>query len=371
MPPIKTLDDLKKLAEEAEENHPLHEPEVPEEDPAPEPNPEVDPEVAAVQTAGDDPAPELEAEPVDDVHVDPAPEGDDVTPPTEDDVTPPTEDLYQMDRKYTSLKQEYEIPEWAASGVKNEEQAKELKEVYVKAQGVDFLNEKNEKLVTERDSLKNDFESANSTLKYLDHLVNTKDFENIQKMARISDDQVLERAAQILNLKELTPEQQAAYNNQAAQRNKNYFAEVENANLRQQVNEQSSQSHVGLLDQQLVKPDVSEISNFYDSKIGQAGSFRKRVIDTAAKVEWESQGKTVLTPEQAVEMVLKEVKPFYSPVQEPVATPAQAMTTPSQPAVDPRTKPTIPTMSGGSKSPAKKVFKSIQDLKDHAATFED
>jgi len=281
----------------------------------------------------------------------------------------PAADLYKMDRSYKSLDKDYEIPEFAAAGVKNEEDAKALRDVYEKAQGVDFLKEKNTGLKTERDGYKENFEKNNQTLQYLDHLVQNKDVANIQKMARLTDDDVLNRAAEILEIKNLTPEQQQAYTNNVAQRNQNYFSQLENATLRQQLDNSSSHSQSELLDQTLVTPDVSEISNFYDSKMGQAGSFRKRVIDTAAQVEMSSQGKNVLTPQQAVDMVLQEVKPFFSPKEEKIEPVAEATSTTTQ--VDPRSKPVIPSVKGGSKSPAKKVFKSIQDLKDHAAKMDD
>lgn len=373
---IKSLDELKELAAQAEETNEVLDPmEEVEQDLEAKATNEESEDVETTEETTEEPEQETKEATADSEEIE-----EEET--SLEETTQDTEDLYKMDRKYKSLDQEFEIPEWAAAGVKSEEQANELKDIYQRAAGVSFLKEKNETLRGERDDFKGKFDETNQTLQYLDQLVENKDLANIQKMARLSDDDILNRAAEILEVQKLTPEQQQAYNNQVAQRNQNYFNTLENANLKQQLQQSSSQSHEELLGQELTKPEVSEIINFYDTKMGQSGAFRQKVIDHAVRLEQESLAKgqlQSLTPAEAVAAVLGEVKPFFTPQkleQTPAKTPtetpnATVETQTKTPVVDPRSKPVIPKVGGGAKSPAKKVFKSIQDLKDHAASFED
>lgn len=381
MPPIKSLDELKELAANAagttvEELDPMQaiEDEVE--------NPDAPNEQEAEQALQGDSGSEEETEEAKQ-EVEGKEETSTETPSETGEEAEVAEEnadaeIFNFDRKIKSVDKEYEIPEWVAKNVSNEEEAKELREVYEKAHGIDFIKSKNEHLKTEVNEFKEKYETNENVLKYMDNLVTNKDVANIQKMTRLSDDDILQRAHEILQVKDLTPEQQQAYNNQVEARNQLYQQKLENDRLTAQIGSTQAQSHEQSLNSELSKPEVQEIMNFYDGKLGKVGSFKEKIIGYAANIERETGGKTVLTPEQAVNAILGEVKPFFIPNQatKEEQVPVEEAQAPAQPQAmaaqaDPRKKPVIPKISGGQKSPAKRVFKSIQDLKDHAATFDD
>lgn len=382
MPPIKSLDELKELAAQAEGSNEVLDPmqEVEQEVEDPDAPNEKEAEQALQQDSGS----EQETEEVEQEVEGETQEVSEASSETgeeepELEETPNADaEIFNFDRKIKSVDKEYEIPEWVAKNVSNQEQADELREIYQKAHGIDFIKSKNEHLKTEVNEWKGKYDQNENVLKYMDNLVANKDVANIQKMTRLSDDDILNRAHEILQLKDLTPEQRNAYNSQVEARNQLYQTQLENDRLKTQFDNTQAQSHEQSLNSELSKPEVQEIVNFYDAKLGKSGAFREKVIGYAQGIEQRSQGKTILTPEQAVSAVLGEVKPFFTPTQATqeqtvTQTTTQAHAQPQAQAaqVDPRSKPVIPKVSGGQKSPAKKVFKSIQDLKDHAATFED
>lgn len=111
------------------------------------------------------------------------------------------------------------------------------------------------------------------------------------------------------------------------------------------------------------RPDVSEVAKNYDARVGQPGAFMKEVIGRGAY--HEAVSKTVITAEQAVNEVLQllgsgagnasasGINPSPQAQQGGVVTQVQ--------------KPTISAFAGqGGRSPAKKVFTRIDDIRKHA-----
>jgi len=277
---------------------------------------------------------------------------------------------FAPDLSFKALDQEHKMPEWLASSITSKEQEEQLREVFQKAEGLAHIKSKNEHLKGQIEQIQPQFEEANSTLSYLDHLVNAKDLDNIQKMARLSDDDILNHAAKILQKQELTPEQQQAYNNEIENRNSQYFTTQENATLRDNQYQQYVQSQEQILDQTLNTDAIKPYVDFFNGKVGETSNFKREVIEYAAKIQNDTQGKTILTVDQAVQGFLQQrVKPFY---QEPTTAtdktvesevPATEPQNSVTPPVDPREKQVMPTVRGGaSKSPAKPIFNSIADI---------
>jgi hypothetical protein len=338
------------MAESDESDESVETPPVEEEPPVEEPT-----EEPPAEEPAEEPKEELSQEPS---------EGDTPTEP------------YTPDLTYKALDQEHKMPDWLAKTIDSKEKEDELREIFQKAEGLAHVKSKNEHLKSEIETIKPQFEEQTNTLNYLDYLVANKDLDNIQKMARLSDDDILNHAAKILERQGLTPEQQQAYNNEIENRNSQYFLSQENATLRNNQYSQLVQSQEQLLDQALNGDEVKKYVDFYNERVGDQTNFKKSVIDYAAQIEQRTNGKTILSVQEAIDGFLSsQVKPFYQEPQGQTEQPQQTATpanpeTNVVPPVDPREKEVMPTVRGGaSKSPAKPVFKSIQDIIDHREKY--
>jgi hypothetical protein len=309
---------------------------------------------------------------------------EEIVPPVEpeEEIVPPVEgeeppaEPYTPDLSYKALDQEHKMPEWLKDTITSKEREDEIREIFQKAEGLSHVKSKNEHLKSELETIRPAYEEQSATLNYLDHLVNTKDLENIQKMARLSDDDILNHAAKILEKQGLTPEQQAAYNSEIENRNSQYFMSQENATLRQNQYSQQVQSQELQLEQALNSDDVKKYVDFYNERVGDQTNFKKSVIDYAADIEKRTNGKTSLSVQEAIDGFLqKNVKPFYVEPTKQMEAPAEQATpaNPTEtvlPPVDPREKQVMPNVQGGaSKSPAKPVFKSIADIVAHREKY--
>lgn len=361
-----TLDDLKEKAArlEAEENGLEYESEN--DDPV-LPEGEPDPAVAELNTSDDEdpePAPE-DPEPVpEDENADPI---DPVRP--EDEV--PEEGEFAFEKTVKVMDKEHEIPDFLAKSITNEEQYKEAKEMVERFHGLDAVKEKRDFFKAKSVEAQTALDQTNQNLDFLDSLLEKGDMQTFQKAVKITDELVLKRAAEIIQYRELTPQQKAEYDNNVQSKQRLYALEHQNNDLRQsQEAEQISKSETEL-NSVISNENYQPVAAQFDAVHGY-GAFRNEVIQRAANAQQRSNGKEIWTPQQAVEETVK-VLGFQSSQTQAPQTPEQQVPTNQSPEtkVIVRNKPTIPKIGGGSKSPVKKVPKSIDDLRRMADEMDD
>lgn len=355
MPQVKSLEDLRNLAEEAEEKE-LNEP-------AEYPDP-VEPSEEPVE-----PEPEDPSEPVDPSEEDPA------EPNEENPVDPAEPTEFSFDGKIKVMDSEVEVPEFLKNAVSSEEDAQVVKELFEKAHGLDAVKEKRDHYKTQSSEWEKKFNESNQeltktneNLDFLDNLIKTGDMVTFQQYAGINDEAILKRAAEIIQYKELTPTQKAEYDRNIQSRQRQYALEFENQELRQTHNNSEVQKTSDALDEQL-SSSFSEVASSYDKDNGY-GSFRQEVVKTAMAVE-QRTGKS-LSPQEAIELTVRSFGlPLSQAPQNPEPTQQPAQEVPVNERVVVRdAKPTMTNVKAGNKSPVKAKVKSIDDLRKLAAQFD-
>ena len=252
--------------------------------------------------------------------------------------------------------QEGEFPEFLRESIKTKEQEDEVRTIFAKAKGLDFVKPRFERL---RDSYKN-LDNAHSTvMDGIDELKShyqRKDFDSFFARLQIPQEQVLQWVLEKVNYAELPPEQRAVYDARRDADRRAWDAETRLSAMEGRTLEATQNAKHLALDASLTRPDISAIVTAFDSRAQKQGAFRE-AVRSFGELEWyRSQGKVDLSPEQAIQAVIAQYglspaafapAPGLSPQGSPAApaSPQPGVITP------PAATPVIPNVSGRANTP--------------------
>ena len=247
----------------------------------------------------------------------------------------------------------------------NKDNHPKIKELYEKAFGLDYakkrltdydeqfkgLNEKSKKL-----------ESFETLSQQLDTMLDKGDFTSFQKTLQISDEMVMKRAMDILKTKEMSPAERQDWENRQASQAQFYNLEQQNQAYQKQLMSHSISQRQSQLDSILGSPELQSVVNDFDARAGKPGAFKERVWAHGATT-YNTQ-KIDLSPEEAVRGFLD-----FANIKLGTVANANAQAQVASPATLASPKETLPNISSSGKSPAKKVFSSIDELRKAAANL--
>jgi len=237
----------------------------------------------------------------------PTPEQDDVSDVPDQEPQPEGEPLaaepeYTPDYHYKVYGEEKEIPEMFRGLIKDKETEEQVRSYLSKADGFEPLKSKYETARTERDDFRTKFEGLSGDVQKLNHFMKS-DRLAAYEMLGISQEQLLEDASKLINVREMEPEQRAEWERQRKVQTENYDIQNKMSFLEQQNQELMRQQHEFKLDQVLTRPEVEAVRSHYDSKFG-AGAFKNKVVHNAYVI-YNQTGED-LTPERAVQQMVDE-----------------------------------------------------------------
>jgi hypothetical protein len=274
-----------------------------------------------------------------------------VESPATEQVAPvvPQAPVYTPNFKYSVKGQEKEIDEMFRSLIKDAESEKKIKDLFEKADGIDFVKQ-------DRDALKTEYKGfKEQTIPYLQtyHKFTTlRDNGNLGaalQVAGISDEQVFEYALQKLEM-EKNPSQANLYKTHTEASLK--AIDMESKLQRYEQQEQMQQQHAFMQEIENSIASVKDIATQVDMKLGKAGVFKEEVI---AHGILEYNKGNILTVAQATEAIVNKYKPFITPT---TTTPAQ-----SAPQATQAKAPIMPNLGTSNVSVIKQKPKNIEDLK--------
>lgn len=269
--------------------------------------------------------------------------------------------------KFKVLDKEHEIDPLFHSLIKDADTEKKIKEMHEKAFGLDsvkvdrqLLKEKIEKHYA---PLEQKFQGTLKGLQKVDNMIANEDYDNFFASLEIPEQKILQWAVKKAQLMSLTPEEQQAYNQNVQERNQLYQLQHQNAEFQEQLFTQQVQARTAQLSQELSKPEVLNVVAAFDSRAGMQGAFKAEVIKRGQL--YAHQGI-----DAPVEQVVKEILSLVGHVVPPApgqqrpednsAFPggqAPQSNTPSQ------KPPVIPNVGGQGTSPAKRVVRSLDDIR--------
>lgn len=301
---------------------------------------------ASTEMPASTPAPEVTTEATPAPEVTPG-EGPAATAPVAQPVAP-VAPAYQPNFKYSVKGQEKEIDEMFRALIKDAESEKKIKDLFEKADGIDFVKQ-------DRDSLKSEYKGfKDQVVPYLQEyhkfttLRDKGDLGAALQVAGISDDTLAEYLYNKL-MAEQNP-QQAQLLKQKTESSLKEFEMQGQLQRYQQMEQQIQQQQAEFNLNQAMAPHKEVISKL-EQAWGSPGQFREEVFMYG--ISQEKRG-VVVTEQQAVEAVINKFKPFLA------ANEPQTPSTIAQPHVAPAV---IPSAGSASISPVMQKPKSIEDLK--------
>jgi hypothetical protein len=282
---------------------------------------------------------------------------------------------YTPNLKFKVLDKEHEIDKMFHGIIKDAETEKKIRELHEKAFGLDSVKLDRQSLKQKIDThyapLEKEYQGTIKALGMFDKMIEQKDYDNFFATLQIPEQEILKWAVQKAKLMSLPPEEQQAYNQTVQQRNRLYSLEQQAADTQEQNFSMQVQARAAQLDQELSKPEVLSVAEAYDAKAGKPGAFKAEVINRGKFYAF--QGKDI-----SVEEAVKEVAGMFAPFITTAAAPVTPQNEQQQAQVNsagngagtapqaqaPAQKPpVIPNVAGQGTSPAKKVVRSLDDIR--------
>lgn len=269
--------------------------------------------------------------------------------------------VYTPNFKFKVLDKEQEIDEWLRPVIKDAETEKKVKELYEKAYGLDYVKKDRQSLREQYQTTAQEVQHHRNVVNNVNEMLAKKDYDNLfGNVLKIPEDDILRQAQKILQLREMPPEQRQAYESHLQAKQRLSELESQNQYLSQTYEQTAVHARTQELDWTLQRPEFSAVASQYDARLGE-GAFRQAVIERG-KYHALANGQDI-SPEQAVQEVLRFLggpQAFQPSPQAP-----GVMQQSPQP-VAPQRPPVITNIQGRGTSPAKKVVKSLDDLKKRA-----
>lgn len=279
-----------------------------------------------------------------------------------DNAAPVAPPAYQPNYKYKAALQEKELDAFWHPLVKDADSEKKVKELFTKVDAFDFVKGKHQTLEQQFNSLQEDYGQVNNTVQRFNQSVKGGDLSSAFRLAGITKGQVFKWTQSQLQLMELPPEQRQQFEQYENTQHQKSELEQQVSHLQKQYEQQAVQARTTQLDFALGKPDVSRFAEAWDANTGEAGAFRKFVVEEAKKIYYDTQQD--ISPDQAIANVMQRFGKFLN-MGETIVPTSQASSIANQ-----ANKPVIPHVAGKAASPIKKVPKSLDDLKKLAKAME-
>lgn len=289
-------------------------------------------------------------------------------PPAEGE-EPATPAAFTPREKFKAWREEHEVPKWIRDIVKDSDTEQKAIQLLEKATGLDLMKPKFEEAKQELGTVRGQHDQL---LGYAQDLRTTFQRGDIdlwlQKLA-IPEERMLQWALDKVQYSQLPPDQRRVLDERLEAQRKAYQLEQQVGTQEQQVLEQQRATLTLRLDSGLARPEVQTFAEAFNAVAGRPDAFREEVI-AAGQLAWnQSQGKTTLTPDQAIQVVLDKYKNFVAPKQ-PEASPGQAAPGPKLVAPTSSAPSTIPNVQGKAASPMKTQPSSIDDLRKLGKEFQ-
>lgn len=272
-------------------------------------------------------------------------------------------------RVYGSEEQKEEaVPEWLKGALKDAETEKQAIELLEKAYGLEPVKQARTEVARERDHFKGEFSKVQSTIADVRKTYQRGDIDSFLDKLQIPQERMLQWALDKVNYSQLPPEQQRL-RDEHMQAQRDAWAAQERADQVTQTSFEGARSaKQTLLQSALMRPDVSSFAQSFDQRLGRSGAFFEEVCATGDLAWSQSNGKEDLSPDQAIERVMKKwggiVQTQAPAAAAPPAAAAGSQAGPgTQATTTSKTAPVIPNVQGRTSSPMKSKPRSIEDLK--------
>ena len=247
--------------------------------------------------------------------------------------------------------------------IKDKETEDKLRSVYTKGQSFDVVMPKYKEIREKYQALDKTHKTLTENISMLDGYVNKGNFDDFFGALQIPEEKIYKWVLDKLNYQELPPEQRAQHDQYRQAQQQNMMLEREHQRLQEQYTSTAVKAKSIELKTVLAQPNVTAAQADYDQRPGnKPGSFLELVIERGQLAHWRSNGEVELSAEEAVNEALALIG-HRGEAQQAAAQAGQQASAPQAQAKP----PVIPTIQGKGSSPAKRVIRSLDDIKQRAA----
>lgn len=268
---------------------------------------------------------------------------------------------YQPNFKFKVKDKELEFDDTYKQFIKNAELEKKFRDLHERAFGLDEVKTSRDYFKKQFDDVNQKYADVENSLKVIGNYVKKGDFRTFFETLGIPKDKIINYAIEELKYAELPADQKAALEQQRAMQLDYQQQLSQNQQLQTQMAQLVQQQTEFSLNHELAKPEIAQVVQSYDTRVGKPGAFMSEVIRRGQY--YEAVHKISPPASQLVGEVVQLIGGMSQGAQ--LQTNSQVMqgqhNSASQTQKD---KPIIPTVGGNSgKSPTRKVYTSIDDLK--------
>lgn len=279
------------------------------------------------------------------------------------EVTPPVVPEFVPNFKLKVYDEEKELDDpFLKELIKDAASEKKVKEIAQKYLGFDTVKARHEKTRNEyseyQQQTKPIVDYYNEASKHL----KKGDLDSFFEQLQIPKDAIYKYAIQKAEEAQLDPQTRANMDYQRQVTKQKEYLEGQNQTLQNQQQQQLSQFRAQELNWMLSRPDVQNVAQAFDQRVGRPGAFKQAVIDKGLAHYAATQGKEDLSVEQATSEIMKLLGAVVGPTGQAVI-PGSAPQQQVQLIQQNGQPPIIPNVTGRGTSPVKKQVRSIADLK--------
>lgn len=282
---------------------------------------------------------------------------------------------YAPDYTFKVHDKELEFDEWLKPLVQDPETEGRVRDLLERAHGLDAVKQSRDRYAQGFQQLEQQHTQLVSQVQQAAGHVQKGDMQSFFEALQIPEDTVLRYALERIQLRNAAPEVRAAYEQQRATQQRLAMLESQNQHFQQTTAQQVQQHRHQELEIISARPEVSQAITSFDARVGKPGAFMEQVRRIGSYY-WSTQGKDI-----GADAAVKEVMALIGATgQPPVANgiapgaggAAGKPGTPQNGAQRVQAKkPVIPNLAGSGHSPARKVPRSIADLRKKAAELSD
>jgi hypothetical protein len=296
----------------------------------------------------------------------------------------PEHPAYEPNFRFKAYDREGEIEEWARQYIKDKETEDRFRQLYAKSTGFDFLKDRYKSRSSEYNDLKTRYsdvetkaqqaEKAFDELRYL----RDNDLHGFLEACKIPPDKLIDYVEKHLEFLGKSPQEQAEIKKVREDQQRLRQLEQQNQQFSQAQEQQALDTHKNEFWGYMEHPEVQGFAENFDARAGREGAFAQAVIQHG-DLHFRATGET-LKPLEAIRAVYKQYKGFiggesaqtrprhpngqYAPSRDESHREGAEGGPPE------KRPPVIPNVGRGTTaSPTKRVFKTLDDLKKHAAAL--
>lgn len=259
---------------------------------------------------------------------------------------------YTPNFKFKAAGQEYELDEEYRGYVKTPEDEKRIKRLMEQAKALDSVRNERETYKSKASEVEKELGYYNNGLAQIKELRSKGDVRKALEMLGLSKDEVYKAAKQFLDFDALPQTAQDIYYQSQESERQRQMLESQNSSYISQMQALQVSVRRTELSQAMSNPEVKDIQTKFDAQFGE-GAFQQEVINAGQSHHALTQQD--LTANDAVNSVVRKLKPFMQ-MNQPAQVQVEAQVT------GPKEVPVIPSAKGAAQSSASKGITSLDDL---------